>query len=693
MKQRLLLVLLLPFLLASVAHAQCPDTDTEADGLEITGTGSTAATTPTTAIQTIDPANKNFWYTIPVVTGVEYFFSDCNTPFDPTLEARQGSPTGTVVINWDDINEASCATGFRETVYWTSGFTGTLYFGVHHFNGTWPNATSAILDYRQSSTVSNTTSTAAICTGATKGLTATVSSVQCDEDVVSWSIVSGGGSISGTTYTAGAAGSVTIRATHGVSTDDVTFNVASPSITASGGGTFCVGATPPTLTSTFADGLGTCTYQWQSAPRGPFGFGPWSDIPGETGSTYTLPAFVSSERAYRVLYDCDGPGCAPAISNIQVVTVVDPDNTIFSSTPTTVCVGGQMAFGTFSPIAGSGFRWQESTAGPGGPWTDLSCAFGGCTPFLNRPAPSTGDIWHRLRYNVSGTGCSGTYFTTAIRKTVVSDAPNSISLSGPSGVCVGSPVSYTATPAILAGCAYQWQESTAGPGGPWSNISGATSPTYFTILSSPGDIWHRVIYDCQPSTNCSDVTSGSIRTTISPDTEVSSIAAFPDEVCQGGTILLFPSITGGTSCGFQWQSSTAGPSGPWTDIPGATSPSINQTLTSVGNVWYRLELTCSGPGCSPSAVSPVQLVTVVSDPAAAILASSTPPTGTTVCPGATVTAAFTGGTGGISCSDEYQVSVSGGSTFSPYTPGDPITVVGLGTTTIVQTRRSCSGQA
>ncbi len=106
-------------------------------------------------------------------------------------------------------------------------------------------SSSAALQYRQSTTVTASVNGSSVCAGTNIPLIATLSGGG-NNPTVTWSLISGGGSISGSTYIPGAyTGSVTARATVGVCTSDVTFTVgtsapqAAGNITAGPIGSYC----------------------------------------------------------------------------------------------------------------------------------------------------------------------------------------------------------------------------------------------------------------------------------------------------------------------------------------------------------------------------------------------------------------------------------------------------------------------
>jgi NifU-like protein involved in Fe-S cluster formation len=102
-------------------------------------------------------------------------------------------------LTGDDNNGSSCA-GNTASINWTSTETGVIYAIVHDdvCGSSWPS-TSALLNLRQNTNISNTTSTSDICMNGSKALTAEIVGIN-ENPVVLWSILSGGGVILDSTY-------------------------------------------------------------------------------------------------------------------------------------------------------------------------------------------------------------------------------------------------------------------------------------------------------------------------------------------------------------------------------------------------------------------------------------------------------------------------------------------------------------
>ena len=85
-------------------------------------------------------------------------------------------------------------------------------------------------------------------------------------------------------------------------------------------------------------------------------------------------------------------------------------------------------------------------------------------------------------------------------------------------------------------------------------------------------------------------------------------SALPANPCPGDPVTL--SLTGASVAGglaYQWQRSTVGPTGPWTNIGTANPLIYNPPAGSTS--WYRCIVTCTATGLTnTSATSPVVIV-------------------------------------------------------------------------------------
>ncbi|WP_258541626.1 hypothetical protein [Parvicella tangerina] len=127
--------------------------------------------------------------------------------------------------------------------------------------------------------------------------------------------------------------------------------------------------------------------------------------------------------------------------------------------------------------------------------------------------------------------------------------------AGTDPICNGNSTTLTLS-GYSGGTTFQWQSSS--DDATWSNIGGATSPTYSASPSS--DTYYRVAV-----TNGCTVYSGSYLLNVSNST-AGTASASTNSLCSGNSVTMSLSGYNGS---IQWQSSSNGSS--WSNIGGATS--------------------------------------------------------------------------------------------------------------------------
>ncbi len=290
----------------------------------------------------------------------------------------------------------------------------------------------------------NTTSTAAITEGQTKTLTGTPAGG-------TWSIVSGGGSITGTTYTPADINTdttVTIRYTIAAdgdcaaTTDDVTFDVTP----------VCdVVANNTTSTADITEGQ---TKTLTGTPAG----GTWSIVSGGgsiTGTTYT-PADINTDTTVTIRYTSAADGdCAATTSDVTFDVTPVCDVVANNTTSTANITEGQTKTLIATPT--------------GGTWSIVSGS-GSITGTTYTPADINTDTTIVIRYTIAADGdCAATTSDVTFDVTPVCDvvANNTTSTAD---ITEGQTKTLTGTPA----------------GGTWSIVSGSGSITGSTY--TPDDI-------------------------------------------------------------------------------------------------------------------------------------------------------------------------------------------------------------
>lgn len=179
-------------------------------------------------------------------------------------------------------------------------------------------------------------------------------------------------------------------------------------------------------------------------------------------------------------------------------------------------------------------------------------------------------------------GVDGSFMTSGVGPVVTA---NPVSVT----VCNGAIVSFTAAASGTPTPSVQWKLSTDG-GSTYNNITGATSTTYsFTALTSQSGYKYEAVF-----TNASGSATSTAATLTLNTAPVVTTQPLSVSVVAGATATFTAAGSGSPSPNVQWQVSTDGGT-TWTDIPGATSTTLNVTSTTVGQSGnkYRARFTNS----------------------------------------------------------------------------------------------------
>jgi hypothetical protein len=215
----------------------------------------------------------------------------------------------------------------------------------------------------------------------------------------------------------------------------------------------------------------------------------------------------------------------------------------------------------------------------------------------------------------------------------------------PQTICAGSNASFSV--AATGALSYQWQLSTDG-GTNFTNITGANSSAYTIngVTAGMNNNRYRVIVIGQ----CNTTTSNAVILTVNTSP---AITAQPVDVtvCNGSSTSFCVSATG-TNLTYQWQISTNGCAGTWTNITGATSNCYN--LTATGSAVYRCNI--SGT-CPPSPVTTNCAALTVINP----VTITAQPASTEICSGSNTSFSVSGNS---TQTISYQWQVNTGSGFT-----------------------------
>ena len=382
----------------------------------------------------------------------------------------------------------------------------------------------------------------------------------------------------------------------------LTVNTA-PAITAQPANTTVCAGTNATFSVT-ATGTGL-SYVWEESTNGG---GTWAAAPGaNTGASYTVTGVTlgQNNNQYRVIIS----GTCPSAVTSSAATLTVGNSAAFTTQPTgsTVCVGATATFTAAATGSSLTYQWQVSTDG-GTNWANVSTGTGGTT--LSYTTPATTAAMNGYQYRLNVFSCT----PTPIVSNVVTLTVNSLSAinTQPANavLCAGSNATFTVAAAGTA-ITYQWQLSTTGCAGTFSNIAGATAATLNVnaVTASQNGYAYRVVV----SNSCNTVTSSCATLTVNTPIVVTTQPANAS-VCLPTTTTTFTVAVTGTAPTYQWQLSTDGGTS-WANVAGATTATLNLSgLTpAMSGYQYRVVIagTCTGSFNSNAATlavnSPVAL--------------------------------------------------------------------------------------
>jgi|GEM_PF-1027244 len=413
---------------------------------------------------------------------------------------------------------------------------------------------------------------------------------------------------------------------------------------------------------------------------------------GATWAAYTpgnplSSAITGTDRIrIRTRRESAGTGCTNSGYNTVTWTVVaQPVAQTITKNPdvTEVCTGGSVS-ATFSGGSGgvSPVDVYESSTDGGATWAAY-------TPgnLISSATPGTDRIRIRTRRESSGTGCTNSGYNTVTWTVVAQPVAQTITKNPDvAEVCTGGTVSATFSGGSGGILPVDVYESSIDGGSTWS----AYTPGNPLSSATPGTDRIRIRTRRESAgPGCTNSGYNTVTWTVVAQPVAQTITKNPDvaEVCTGGSVsATFSGGSGGVSPVDVYESSTNGGSTWSAYTPG--NP-LSSAITGTDRIQVRTRRESAGTGCTNSGYNTVTW-TVVAQPVAQTITKN--PDVTEVCTGGSVSATFSGGSGGVSPVDVYESSINGGSSWSAYTPGNPLSSATPGIDRIqVRTRRESSG--
>ncbi|MFN8244264.1 MAG: M36 family metallopeptidase [Ferruginibacter sp.] len=432
--------------------------------------------------------------------------------------------------------------------------------------------------------------------------------------------------------------------------------------------------------------------QSHSAPNSLFGVdnaAAITDFTVATTSNVTLTAPQSATLSFWHNFDCEASwdGGVVEISNNNGSTWTDLGAAMtLNGYPSTLSTAGTNPIRGRNAFTGTSGGWIQTKA-------DLAAYNGQAVRFRFRMTSddNTANVgWYVDDINVSAVArvdLRSSLFNASNTRVHYSDTicyilpssgcvPQTIN-SQPSNVtiCAGSSASFAVTATGTPAPTYQWQISTTGTGGPWTNLtngapySGVTTPTLVvnpTAVGMNGYAYRCVVSGCAAPENSAaavlTVVAASVGGTINPaNTPVCGTT-------NSGTLTL----SGQVGTIIRWESAT-NLAGPWTAIANTTNTYTFTNLTQT--TYYRVVVQVNGCVAVTSSVATVtfnaaQPMIIVADP------------GTTLCQGDPALLTAINGPTLFTFTSAGGATINSSGTASPYPL--PITVAGLPAGAVVQ---------
>lgn len=433
--------------------------------------------------------------------------------------------------------------------------------------------------------------------------------------------------------------------------------------------TACVGSNAVFSVTATGGGL---TYVWEQSTNGGT---TWAAAPGaNTGATYTVTGVTLAQNNYQYRVTVSGNCPSPVTSSAASLIVGNSAAVTGQPANAAVCVGATATFTATATGSSLTYQWQVSTDN-GVTWNNVTTGTGGTT--LSYTTPVTTFAMNGYRYRLNVFSCSPTPITSNVVTLTVNELAAISAQPVNAVLCAGGNASFSVT-AIGTGVTYQWQVSTTGCAGTFTNITGATTNNLVVnaVTAAQSGYAYRVVV-----TNvCNTVTSSCVTLTVNTPIVVTAQPA-DVSVCLPTSTATFSVTTTGTAPTYQWQVSTDGGT-TWANVAAATSASVtipNLTAAMSGNR-YRVVIagTCTTSFNSSSATL------VVNSP----VAITTQPVNTSVCEGSNTTLNVVAS--GSTITYQWQVNINGGG-FTNISNGGPYSGATTATLGIANATAQLSG--
>jgi gliding motility-associated-like protein len=351
--------------------------------------------------------------------------------------------------------------------------------------------------------------------------------------------------------------------------------------------TICAG-TSVTFTATPTNGGVAPSYQWQVNGVNA----------GTNASTFTSTT-LNNTNSISVILTSSEPCAAPVTASSNTITitvnpVLLPIASVVASS-TTICAGTSVSF-TVTPTNGGtlpSYQWQVNGVNAGT----------NATTFASSTLTNNSIITVLLASNATCAAPATVTSNTIVMTVNPILAPAVAIVASSTTSCIGTPVTFTATPTNGGTSpAYQWQLNGIN--------AGSNSNTFTPASLANGDVVSVILTSNAACISTATATSNTITITVNPSVIPSvSITSSVSSICAGAPVTFSASPTnGGTAPSYQWQINGVNAG---TNAATFTTTSLNST--SVVTVVLSSNAPCALPA---TAVSPGITINVTPQPIA-----------------------------------------------------------------------------
>lgn len=342
-------------------------------------------------------------------------------------------------------------------------------------------------------------------------------------------------------------------------------------------------------------------YQWQGSLDGVT----FSDLPGETHATLTLPSVplaASSSRVRVVVSNTVGTVTSTAALLTVTAAQAVPAFTTQPVSATVVAPAGATFTAVASGVPTPTLQWQRSTDG-GATFVDM---VGATNATFVVSATADGDAVRIYRVVATNTAGSTPSNVATLTVNPASQAPAITAQPAAQTVAAGAIATFTAQASGTPTPTWQWQLSSDG-GGSFANINGATSPSYATPATTLADNGKR-FRAIATNVAGSAISAAPLLTVTPPANRMASARiAHTATLLASGKVLVAAGVVDGSSGGFFSSAETFDPaSAVWSNVASLAQARGFHTATrlSDGRV-----LVAGGMGVNPGGGAALRLAT------------------------------------------------------------------------------------